>query len=464
MQLNKKYFYTGLILLLVATIIQRYFCYFQTSYPNGWDAYFYLDQIKHYNNTGHLHTPRTSLFYPVLNGFYYFTGSYELAYKWCLIICSTAFVFAACYLSYFLSLKDRLNTLLIGYYFMCSPVLVYFGSQYGKNLLGMVFLLFFMAFLIQKRTIPSIAFFLLSLFSHKLTGGVALLFGITYLSVLYLPKLSIKKIMVSAIILITLLTSLIFLFQDQLSRQQEYFNGFTLPWFSFIYEMDTFFPTILKFEVILQFTLVVSAIFIIFLKPKRPQVVLLLVLGILCFPFLKWDTLGYSYRFFLTSLLLSPHILVVIGIKKRWINFVLIVMAGMVSLFSWKAYNPHQQDPPYPLYEHIASQLPTNDSTLIIAHKGLAEFISFKTGTEVMPWIPEYSVPIDKLYRIVYLPSIYSETVLPKGRKLTLNYYYIKEITWQKFLNRLKKEDISLLKELATWKNPLEVRPAYLTN
>jgi len=102
---------------------------------------------------------------------------------------------------------------------------------------------------------------------------------------------------------------------------------------------------------------------------------------------------------------------------------------------------------------------------LIIGHKSMAEIITYHTQVDVLPWQVEYEVEDDKLYRIAYLPfdRLYEYYLHEKPYQLAVNYYYMKESDWQLFLTNLKKHENAALYELhQNWKNPHEIRPAYL--
>lgn len=102
---------------------------------------------------------------------------------------------------------------------------------------------------------------------------------------------------------------------------------------------------------------------------------------------------------------------------------------------------------------------------LIIGHKSMAEIITYHTQVDVLPWQVEYEVEDDKLYRIAYLPfdRLYEYYLHEKPYQLAVNYYYIKESDWQLFLTNLKKHENAAMYELhQNWKNPHEIRPAYL--
>lgn len=147
----------------------------------------------------------------------------------------------------------------------------------------------------------------------------------------------------------------------------------------------------------------------------------------------------------------------------------MVVILSVFSSFSWKSYSPEKHDPPYNFYYNIANRTITKTGTenieLIIAHKSLAECITFYTGTDAMPWIPEYNIHPDKLWRIV---ADINETELHyyAGKKVCLklapHYFLLKEIDWQQILTKIQREDFELFELLNNWKNPSEKRPKYL--
>ena len=143
------------------------------------------------------------------------------------------------------------------------------------------------------------------------------------------------------------------------------------------------------------------------------------------------------------------------------------------SLFSWKSYNPKIHDPEYARFDAITRQtqqaLAEKKVDLVIAHNALAEFFTFTTNTDAMPWLPEYPVDSAGLWRIAtgirfqtlkYFAGSQHETGIIA---LGFQYYLLPEYVWQEALRRAKTEnDEVFLAETGDWRNPSRVRPAWL--
>ena len=107
---------------------------------------------------------------------------------------------------------------------------------------------------------------------------------------------------------------------------------------------------------------------------------------------------------------------------------------------------------------------------LIIGHNGLAEVITFKTGIDVLPWIPEYEIAGDQLYRIACgveafeIEALLGRPLKTPGKRLKLDYLLLLESDWQEFVTQVRTQgtDEELLERIDQWKNPAQVRPAYL--
>lgn len=104
---------------------------------------------------------------------------------------------------------------------------------------------------------------------------------------------------------------------------------------------------------------------------------------------------------------------------------------------------------------------------LVIAHKGLAEYIKFTTDKDAMSWIPEYEIDSTKLWRIAVIDRPPLEYYQQKGFehsvfRLSMNYFLLPEWHWQNILTRIKNNDEDLYKEILNWQNPNTVRPGFM--
>ena len=182
---------------------------------------------------------------------------------------------------------------------------------------------------------------------------------------------------------------------------------------------------------------------------------------------------GFSFRALMVFLILCPLLIAHIAIKIP--KGVLRVGAGlliMVGLVYNQDYSSEKHDPPYKIYRNVAdkiTKIKDVDFELIIGHKALAEYVTFKTAIDVLPWEPEYKVDEDKLWRIC--TGINKKSIRYFGKKiyspeliyyLSPNYLLVREDLWDCVINNLEKDDPDFLEELLSWKNPHLKRPSYM--
>ena len=132
---------SGLVLTFLS-IALRFKALQQTSFANGWDGYFYLVQLKSWIEEGSMHSSDFSLIYPVMRVVNWFSGDYILTFKMTAAIIAGSTTFGIYHLTKRWS-GNMYLAILMGSISLFSPHLTYFAAQYPKNLLGFVFLLFF---------------------------------------------------------------------------------------------------------------------------------------------------------------------------------------------------------------------------------------------------------------------------------------------------------------------------------
>ena len=252
----------------------------------------------------------------------------------------------------------------------------------------------------------------------------------------------------------------------------------------------------------------------------------LLLGAVLIFPFPEWSSTGLGWRFWMVFVILAPFLSVRCEVDSAksetsarssvrsaksetsarssvrsaklgerggggkagvWIlNGVLLIAA----FFSWKSYRPAVQDPDYVQFQKVTerTQAYFSDSLpaqppgrlkrpggyqpapeLVIAHNALAEYFTFTTGTDAMPWLPEYAIDSTRLWRIaagVHLPTLQyfsGKENAPLITNLGGHYYLLPEYVWQQALARAHAEgDADFLAMAESWRNPWKMRPGWL--
>lgn len=472
----------SLIVFFTLSFILRFLALNQTPFVNGWDGYFYLVQVKSLMEEGSMHSSDLSLIYPLIISLKWITNNYELSFKITSAILAGGFSVCMFHLANKWS-KNIFVAIFIGSFTLFSPHLTYFTSQYAKNLLGVIFFLLFLSSIdATKKRIP-IALLILNIFGHRVTLVLSVLFGGLHL---FLKKSSLKVLIVSGVIASIFIALSIFIpgilnLSDIERFNNEFSNQLQFAPASFLKSFEDLINNYWSFEIYFVCAIYFIALFyLIYLAIKKKATLkhflLMLISTLLIFPFFRWSLQGFGYRLFLVFVLLIPVLLVFF--KDVYNKYVLLVMSLLLigfSFFSYKSYDPQKFDPPYKSYDHIGKMMlkyaESNNIELIIGHKSMAEIITYKTGIDVMPWIPEYEIQPEKLWRIAtdirYQEIKYylAKEDLNFVYRLDINYFLIREDLWQKTLKNIiqKDNDRELFEHLQTWKNPFKIRPKYLS-
>ncbi len=472
-----RYWIIGTLLFSAVAII-TFLNLSETPYANGWDSYFYLIQAKSLAEEGAMHSPSASLIHPlVMMMGYFFGGDYVLGYKVLMSILSGGFVVLAAMI--LLQRTQSENKTLIGVVLVVlNPFVHFVAAQYPKNMLGMVLFLWFIYTLGNRRIWLPLLVLLINFFGHKLTFGMCCITLVVYYSDRLLNK-KVILILMSAVVLMILITLLfpgllaladVERFSNMLSAQPQWAS------MSFINSLGM--DHVESVTWIMMIALDLVFLVALFFGVKRYRSVssltrALLVLGFLfLFPFLRWADDGLALRLYLSYALIIPLLLIAIPVeyKTAWIPTISII-AGL-GLSIGVGYDPKLHDPPYHQYELIKNKLAQNpayvESELVIGHKALAEYLTYETGKDVLPWQPEYEVKDELLWRIA--------TDLTEGDlkfylgvdkqyyfKLIPGYYFLKESDWQVVLARAaENNDNQFLEMVRTWRNPHLKRPGFL--
>ena len=466
-------------LLLFASFLLRWLALGQTPYGNGWDAYFYLVQLKAWLEEGSMHSQDLSLIYPYMLLFKAFIADYVLAYKAGAAFLAALFSLSVFALAYKLSGRRYAPALVLGAFTLFSPELTYFAAQYPKNLLGLLFLLWLMY--VADNWKLALLLLLLGFFGHRMTA----LLGMGYIATYYLlrfgklrPLLIVAGIGLAFLALGILLPGLLSFYD------WERLEGFLSPQpqLLLLSFQDTLsaaaFSPFWQAELWLSgFFLVVALAYLLYRKAWQAREMALILLALLLiFPFYSWSTEGIAFRFVQVFILLSPLLLIPLLAQlenaQRKVFSLMAALLAVLALFSWKSYEPVRHDPPYALYRYITGRalhaLKGEEAELVIAHKGLAEFFTFSSGLDAMPWEPEYAIAPEKLWRIS-AGFEKQELVYALGQEgskmwaLGMDYTLLPESSWQQILKQWQQEENKeLLEEAQSWRNPFTQRPAYL--
>ena len=497
---NVSYLLIGLALAALSALL-RFWAFTQTPFANGWDSYFYLVQLKSLEETSRMHSPEASLIYPYLRLFYWLTGDYVLGMKVGVAALCGIWVGALYFFPPYHGVRWPALVALF------SPQLTYFAAQYPKNLLGLLLLWLFIWSVDQQKSrrlvwVAPAVLLVLNYFGHRMTFGLALLYLVVYLAVHLRTFISAdilkKALFAGAAVLGLFLLAGYFLpglaHVADMGRLQGIISAMPqfAPW-SFV---QTFgFQRISAcwlFEIGAVTALFLWNVFVFFRQKNHAALPLLLLCAVLIFPFLEWSTTGIAWRFWMVFILLVPvACLSRIRVPGGEIGVAccyLLLLGG--SFFSWKSYQPALHDPDYVQFQRITERVQQyfNEASapkspgrverpddlargpeLVIAHNALAEYFTFSTGTDAMPWLPEYAIDSSWLWRIaagVRLPTLQyfsGEENAGKIKNLGGNYYLMPEYVWQQAVVKARTEqDADFLEVVESWRNPWKMRPGWL--
>ncbi len=526
--LRNRLLSAGLLALLVLAsgLISAY----KTEYANGWDGYYYLVQIRSFTETGVMHSPEYSPVYIPMLALRYLTGSCITAGKVSAVLIKLMFVLSVFYLSLSLLRSAHrekreisfIAALLTAAVSSASPSLNYFFLQFPKNLMGFSFFFLFVACVlstaggIKQRgrgvyggTAGSVLFFLAAFFTHRFTAVLSLLFLVLFLAS-YSRKLLVRMssrgktpwIAIWVIIFIVFVLILSNTLPLALStHDMERITGdlAAVPVFVPAAFMEVFGVHRLNpewiIEIFIASVLPAATLLLLpwvkrfsFLRLGRGYYILCLIGLIGLFPFLEFSLTGLSYRLFFGTLLMLPLIglpyLLLAAEKwlvpclrsgkpiRKGLPVLVLLSVAALSFYTGRSYRPEIHDPPYALYEEIAenamSALDEEEFDLIIAHRSLAEFITFRYRVDVLPWAPEEHFQRDRVWRITagilgdevsyYLSPDIAET---RFVRLGGDYGLLREDHWETFVEKVSDDPV-MMEAVEVWRNPLAVRPAFL--
>lgn len=466
------------VLVFILSFSIRFLSLHQTPYANGWDGYFYINQIQALFEEGRMDVPDRSLIYPLLAGTEVLIHDYILSFK--ITVALLAALFSTIVVLLALRWSDEFSIgVVIGSFTLFSPQLTYFASQYPKNLLGLIFFVLMVYSADSKFKWLPFLFFMLNLFGHRVT----VILSAFYLTLHFFQVAFNRRTIAIALVALLILAGAGFILPGLLNiRDLERLNDIFSakpqfgPW-SLVssFGIDKF-SILWLCEIVLCCVVFAWSIIAMIKNIKRkeldPRLLnTVIVLSVLIFPFLNWSDSGLALRLTLIFFLVCPLVLIFIlkDLALPRVNWAFVILFAIGSLFSYKSYEPEKHDPPYALYEQICSRIvnvASSNCELIIAHKSLAEAVVFYTGIDAMSWRPEYFISNESLWRVatdvkdIHLRRYLKEDDGQYVHRVSANYVFIREDVWQRFLTAVDDPDI--LNAISTWRNPDDFRPSYL--
>lgn len=460
--------------LATASAALRYLAFQQSAFATGWDSYFYLVQLKSIVTTGRMHSPEASLIYPYFLGWYCLSGDYITAFQLGNACLCGVFTLLACTLA-----GDPRTGLCLGGWTVFSPHLVYFAAQYPKNLLGLVL---FVAFVWSVEKAPKgramlmgAALLLLNYFGHRLTFGFCvlyLLFRQIALRVVWRKRWTAPVLFTVCLLTVAARRLPGLAHFADLQRLGNTFSATPqCAFWSFISSFGSgrISPWWLFETICAGLCLLLS---LPRMRSNAGEAAWWACCVLMLFPFLEWDYQGLAWRLFLVFVPVAPLLLRSME-YRRSMAWTAALMLG-ASLWSWKSYSPALHDPQYYRYAKIASQVQRTFEhrqapELIIAHNALAEYITFQTGIDAMPWLPEYPIDSMKLWRIAAGPRRENLCYHAGGAADSLvidaggDYHLLPEYLWRAACTHAAREgDEYFAATTQGWRNPERQRPDWL--
>lgn len=456
---------TGLSIL---SVVVHFLAANQTEHPTGWDGYYYVMQVHSYLTYGHLQSPDSSLIYPYLILISGVAGDAIVGFKAGVALLAGLLVGVVFY-----SLVKKETPLswacLAAAYFAFSPLTTYFLLQFPKNALGLIFLILFFS---TKNRIMMACFFMATVLTHRMTGGL-LLIG----SAMQLFRHVQWKWLVAgavAVVAISFLPGILhfsdlerFSGQFQVIPQWAPYSFYklfslTLTWYS-------------ELELVAISVLILATLFFIIKNRKGVPFTswVWITVGLIAiFPFFKFSAGDAGYRFFL----IAPAALVLALPFRDWqprIQWAAAAMLVVAAAFSFRSYKPANFDAPNDFYSKIVRILDNKydhvEYPLVITHSSLAEMIIFETDFDALNWLPPEDMQPQRVLRLIkgvkypdlrkYLDTADREKLQP----IAAGYIALPEDAWQRFVAFANKEnDQRVLASILKGGNPLNKRPYYL--
>lgn len=449
----------------------------QSEFLCSWDAYYYLIQVRAIIEEGSMHSTDYSLIYPYLTILEYLINDYVLSYK--VGNALLAFIFG---LTLYYCIRNLINVKEIAFFMvlftLISPVISYLIIQFPKNFMGLAGLLFLMGALIQKNYKFVFMAFLICVFSHRLSlvlGAVLLFF-----------MLISKRFLLKSLLLLFAAGLLIIIFPISINIYDiERFKGLFgshmqyVP-FSFYRLIHQGEPNWYWLSYIITESLLLIVSFIYIIKAKhyvgreKYYLSLSFMAVLMLFPMYNITFDGPAVRFYLSYIVFFPlwiaPLFAIIPLRLIRYGILFLLMGVFCSNILFKSEN---YAPPYVEYhkvtKNIISYANLEQYKLLVMHKGIAEYFTYSTKIDALPWQPEPEVPMDSILRITHkLEWIDFRRNLPTDsltliKKVGVQYYILPERLYQQFVyNANFNKDTLALDLIYSNDNPYRLRPKFV--
>ncbi|MFQ3214921.1 MAG: hypothetical protein ACI9C9_002467, partial [Marivirga sp.] len=354
---------------------------------------------------------------------------------------------------------------------------LFYVSQFPKNLLGIIFLSWLLYFIYKKQLGKMIMMTILCFLTHRLSAGLAIM----AMAVYFIHYINWKWLLIGLIGMIALTFSPGLLHISDLARFE---GAFTNDWqfvpLEFLQSGITGGHLLWSIEVWLIVAILLIYLIMIghnLIKKKElglTKVLSVIFIFVVLMPFFKFSIGSMGYRFFLLVFFGYPLLLVFL-LKNIPNQLVRAVGLGLILLspISIQAYNPAIHNAPNRLYFMIADKIQEHYDEhrypLIIAHKSLAEVIIYHTDFDALNYAPEIEDNKDSIARVVHgIPQRYLKKYdeeIQNSNYLRINHQYavISESAWEQLLRKANAlQDQQLLDLIESGNNPMQIRPEFI--
>ncbi len=465
------------ILVFLGSAIVHYISLAHSDFANGWDGYYYVMQAHSFIEYGYLQSKDYSLIYLYYIFLSFIIQDYVLAFQLGTALLSATFSVSIFYIIYYSFQKDLGLASMGAILTIISPGIIFYVSQFPKNLLGIIFLSWLLYFIYKRKLGKMILMTILCFLTHRLSAGLAIM----AMAVYFMHDLNWKWLVIGFVGLVSLTFLPGLLHISDLSRFEDAFSAdmHFMP-LEFLQSGITGGHIMWSIEVWLIVAMLLIYVVSIgnhFVKKKELSITKafsVILIAIIIMPFFSFSIGSMGYRFFLLAFFGYP-ILAVYLVKDIPSKLVSGIGLGLILLipFSIQAYNPAIHDAPNSLYFMIAEEIDEDYDEqrypLIIAHKSLAEVIIYHTDFDALNWAPDIEKQKDSIARVIHgIPQRYLKEYteeLESGNYLRINHQYavISESSWIKMLAKANAEqDERLLELIENGNNPMQVRPEFI--
>lgn len=479
--------------LLLAGV--SYFWYFLNRFSHlpGTDAYYYALQAQSLLETGHLKVPDNGVFYYAIAAIAYFGLPLETAFR----IALTAVFALAIQLLWFLAsrLRDEIRQIAVAVIAAAAPVIAFHTVEFPRLTLGLAIVPLWFHLTAGARPLFNPAPWLVlfgSAFLHPLVAALALLFGGITLMTGWLEKdpgqarRSAKAGMI-ALLVALIVAILIWRWWPGLGTRVSTFALGTPGLIALV--TDTGVPLDIK-ATALVFWLLLAALSFDFVSKSRGRYRYLpvVVLALAMWPNDGGGLMGPGVRLALASLFVTmPLALVMLNeryahgavrsmARARFLKHgIEALMLAVIVAFPYRTGNFEEilMSDDDDQYTKVVSALEPRDIPMLIAHRGLDFYYTYRVRRDAFHFDPEPGWKQTDIWRVAarvtpeelayYSPDgcSWGETAIRiPGTQLLL----VREDCWEGFRARINsRENPDLYMEVwQNMENPSQLRPAFL--